>query len=383
MLASIRRDVAEEPESGIIELVNHARDRPDLIRLWVGEGDLPTPSFIGEAAIAALRDGQTFYSHSRGIPPLRRAIAAYVARLHGVAMSPERISVTVGGMQAVMETLQMLTGPGDELVYTTPAWPNAAAALRIAGGVPRAVPLGFGNRGWDLDLDRLFDACGPRTKAIVINSPNNPTGWVMARDAMIALRDFARARGLWIISDEVYQRLTYDLPQAPSFLEIMEPEERLIVTNTFSKNWSMTGWRIGWLVAPAALGQVYENLNQFSTSGVATFLQFGAIAAIEGGEPTVKALIDRCRVSRGIVAAALAGLPRVRFVPAAGAFYQFFAVDGEADSRALAFRLVEAGVGLAPGTAFGPGGEGYMRLCFAASPAAMTTAMERLVKGLG
>ena len=213
--------------------------------------------------------------------------------------------------------------------------------------------------------------------------PGNPTGWTMGRDDMIRLRDFARSRGLWIIADEVYGRLTYEIDHAPSFLEIMEPDERLLVVNTFSKNWSMTGWRIGWLVAPEALGQVYENLIQFSTSGVASFLQFGAAAAMRDGEPSVVALRERCHIGRDIVCDALAEMPRVRFHRPPGAFYVFFAVDGEPDSRALALRLVdEAGVGLAPGSAFGAGGDGYLRLCFGASHELLRQAMDRLAPAL-
>lgn len=384
LLASIAPRIAELPESGIVEVVNHARLRGDLVPLWIGEGDLPTPEFISDAAIKALRDGQTFYTWQRGIPPLRDGIARYLTTTYGVPVDAERIFVTVGGMQSIMQTVQMILEPGEEVVLPSPVWPNIDSAMHIMSAVHKPVPLTFGNRGWSLDLDRLFDAVGPKTKAIFVNSPGNPTGWMMTREEQQALLDFARARGLWIISDEVYGRMTYEVERAPSFLEIIEPDDRVIVCNTFSKNWSMTGWRIGWVVAPAALGQVYENLIQYNTSGVPTFLQYGAVAAINEGETHVKKLVERCRVGREMVTKTFDGLPRIRYAPPQGAFYAFFAVEGEPDSRALAFKIVdEVGVGLAPGSAFGAGGDPYLRLCFGCSHELLQKGLDRLADMFG
>lgn len=377
LLDSIRPEIRDLPESGIVEVVNYAREKKGLIGLWVGEGDRPTPGFIAEAAAQALAAGQTFYTYQRGIPRLRQALSDYLTRTYGRRIAPERIYATVGGMGAIKHTMQMLIGPGDEVVIPSPSWPNVEAAVRIMGGVPRHAPLSFGNRGWTCDVERVMAACGPRTKAIVVNSPGNPTGFVLGRAELQALLDFARARGLWIVADEVYGRLYYGPgTAAPSFLEIAEPEERVVVVNTFSKNWAMTGWRIGWVVAPTALGQVYENLVQYNTSGVASFLQPGAVAALEQGDGFVAEQVARCRVARDMVSETFARLPRVRYQPPEGAFYAFFSVDGEADSRALAFKLVDkANVGLAPGRAFGPGGDPYLRLCFAGS-------LDRLKEGL-
>lgn len=383
LLAAIRANIATLPENGIVEVVNHARERGDLVPLWIGEGDLPTPDFINEAAIRALRDGETFYTYQRGIPQLRTAIAAYLRRVYGAEISSERVFVTIGGMQAIMETMQMLVGPGDEVVLPSPVWPNIFHSVQVQGGITRSVPLTFGNRGWTLDLDRLFDAVGDRTRVLFLNSPNNPTGWTMTRAEQQAVLDFARARGLWIVADEVYGRLYYDADHAPSFLEVAAPDDRVIVVNTFSKNWAMTGWRIGWVVAPETLGQVYENLIQFNTSGVPTFLQYGATAAIEQGEGFVREIVERSRIGREMVTETFARLPRVRYAPPDGAFYAFFAVEGVSDSREFAFRLVdETGVGLAPGTAFGPGGEAFLRLCFAASHDLLRRGLDRLAERL-
>ncbi|MEO3432551.1 pyridoxal phosphate-dependent aminotransferase [Inquilinus sp. CAU 1745] len=387
LLSAIRPEIAQLPESGILIVANYGREKEGLLPLWFGEGDLPTPDFIGEAATTALKAGNTFYTYQRGIPPLRQALSDYLERLYSVPVATDRLTVTTSGMQAIMLTMQMLVGPGDEMVAVSPVWPNIFSAARITGGTVRQVATERREDGWRLDLDRLVDACGPKTRAIFINSPSNPTGWIMPEEDMIALRDFARGRGIWIIADEVYGRFVYDGPEgsrAPSFLEITEPDDRLIVINTFSKNWSMTGWRIGWVVAPPALGRVYENLVQFNTSGTTTFLQHGAATALNDGDPTVDALVERCRKGREIVCSRLETLPNIRLTRPAGAFYLLFGVEGETDSIALAKSLIDrAGVGLAPGSAFGEGGEGYLRLCFAGSHAHLEKAMDRLVPALG
>ncbi len=385
LLESIRTDIADLPESGIVEIMNYGRslDR-DVIGLWAGEGDLPTPKFICDAAADALHGGDTFYTWQRGVPPLRAAIASYLSNLYGVDISAERPIVTVGGMQAIVATVQMLCGPGDEIIFPAPVWPNIFHAAHITGAIRTPVTFTFGNQGWKLDLDKLFDAVGENTRAIFINSPGNPTGWMATREELIAIRDFARERGLWIIADEVYGRFTYDRDHAPSFFEICEPDEKLIVVNTFSKNWAMTGWRIGWVTVPEALGQVYENLVQYNTSGVAGFLQQGALAAITQGEDFFKnEMLARCKTARDIVIDTLERLPRVRLAPPDGAFYAFFSVDGEENSRDLCLRLLdEVGVGLAPGTAFGPGAEQFVRLCYCTSEAQIRPAMERLAEAL-
>ncbi|NYZ15244.1 pyridoxal phosphate-dependent aminotransferase [Azospirillum sp. RWY-5-1] len=377
----IRPGIATLPASPIVEIANYGRSlgRSDLIPLWFGEGDVPTPAPIVEAGVKGLRDGRVFYTVQRGLPELRAALSGYLGRVHGVSVPVERITVTGSGMQAIMVAAQMLVGPGDEMAVVSPVWPNISAAVGVAGGTAVQVPMTLGNQGWTLDLEALFAACGPRTKAIFVNSPGNPTGWVMEKADMARLMEFARSRGLWVVSDEVYARLVYDRPAAPSFLEVSEPDDRLIVINSFSKNWSMTGWRLGWMVTPARLGPVLENLIQFSNSGVAEFVQLAGLTAIEQGEPFVAELVERCRAARDQVMAILGSLPRVRVQPPAGAFYAFFQVEGEPDSMALARRIIdEAGVGLAPGTAFGAGGDGALRLCFASRLESLKTALARM-----
>jgi aspartate/methionine/tyrosine aminotransferase len=388
ILGSLRPSVAAEPPSGIVEVFNYAQARPelDVIPLWVGQGHLPTPDFIADAAIASLKAGETFYTWQRGIPELRAALVRYHQRLYHRNFDVENVFVCQAGMQSVQLAIQALLAPGDEVVLPAPAWPNYAAPLRMAGIAPVEVPMHFDGRRWHLDLDRLFDTVTARTKALLMNTPSNPLGRVMTREEITAVRDFARSRGLWLIADEVYARF-YFPPEGsnaalpPSFLDVCDPDERIIFCNTFSKNWAMTGWRVGWMMASKAMGQIIENLVQYNTSGTTTFLQKGCLAALEQGEPFVHAQVEQARLGRAIVCDALGRLTGVDFAIPEGAFYLFFRLAGETDSAALAHRLIEeAGVGLAPGSAFGRAGEGFLRLCFARKPEHLEEAMRRLTR---
>ena len=382
-LNEIRPAMRDVAPSGIVEVFDYGRGRQGLIPLWVGEGDLPTPPFILDAAKASMDRGETFYTAQAGIPDFRKAAAAYMTRAYGAGpdgapFPPERFFATIGGMHAIEIAMRLLVGPGDEVLIPSPAWPNFVGAVETAGA--RSVPVRLDRTGrWSLDPEKLAAAVTPATKAIVFNSPANPTGFVASLDEIAATLEIARRRDLWIVADEVYGRLTYDGKRAPSFHDVMAPDDKVMFVQTLSKNWAMTGFRIGWLEAPPDLAPAIENLVQFTTSGVPVFNQRAAIAALEQGEDFLAFQIERCRKSRDALSKALAATGRVRFFEPEGAFYFFFAVDGYPDSRALAFRLIdEAGVGLAPGAAFGPGGEGWLRLCFARDPAQMEEAARRL-----
>ena len=377
---ALRHAARAAPESGIVEAMNYGRRRDGVMPLWAGEGDLPTPSFICEAATRSLAAGETFYTWQRGIPQLRQALARYHTMLYGRPFVPEEFYVTGSGMQAIQIVLAMVAGTGDEVLIPTPTWPNAAAATGIMGARAVEVPMSFGNDGWSLDLDRLAAAVTPKTRALFVVSPSNPTGWTATRQDLAALLALARRHGLWIIADETYARFWYGEGQrAPSFFDLMDAEDRILFVNTFSKNWAMTGWRIGWIAAHPSLGQVIENMIQYSTSGVAAFMQRAAVAAIERGEGFVAHLIERARRGRDICCDALGATGRVRFAQPEGAFYLFFAVDGETDTRRLVMRLIdEASVGLAPGTAFGAGGERFVRLCFARNAEQLEAAVGRI-----
>jgi aspartate/methionine/tyrosine aminotransferase len=380
LLQDLHRNARGAPDSGIVDAMTYGHLREGVMPLWAGEGDLPTPAFITEAATRALAAGETFYTWQRGIPELREALARYHARHYGRSFSPEEFYVTGSGMQAIQIAVTMAAGSGDEIIIPTPAWPNAAAATGILGAVPVAVPMQLGNAGWSLDLDRLAAAVGPRSRALFLVSPSNPTGWTASRDELAALLALARQHGLWIIADETYARFWYgEGARAPSFLDVMEPEDRVLFVNTFSKNWAMTGWRIGWIAAHPSLGQQIENLIQYSTSGVAQFMQRAGVAALDRGESFVTHQVERARRGREIVCDVLASTGRCRFVKPQGAFYLFFTVAGETDAWPLVQRLIdEARVGLAPGTAFGAGGEGFVRLCFARNTDDLATAAQRI-----
>ncbi|TMI98436.1 MAG: pyridoxal phosphate-dependent aminotransferase [Alphaproteobacteria bacterium] len=377
---ALRREAAAAPESGIVEAMNYGRRREAVTPLWAGEGDLATPAFICEAATRSLAAGETFYTWQRGIPELREALARYHTMLYGRTFGPEEFYVTGSGMQAIQIVLAMVAGAGDEVLIPTPTWPNAAAAAGIAGARATEVPMSFGNDGWSLDLDRLAAAVTPNTRALFVVSPSNPTGWTATREDLLALLALARRHGLWTIADETYARFWYgDGARAPSFFDVMDAEDRVLFVNTFSKNWAMTGWRIGWIAAHPSLGQVIENMIQYSTSGVAAFMQRAAVAALERGESFVAHLIERARRGREISCGALAATGRVRFAQPQGAFYLFFSVDGETDTRRLVMRLIdEARAGLAPGTAFGAGGERFVRLCFARNAEQLQAAVDRV-----
>jgi aspartate/methionine/tyrosine aminotransferase len=385
VLSALRREAREAPDSGIVEVFNYGRGREGLIPLWAGEGDLPTPAFICEAAARSLAAGETFYTYQRGLPELRAALARYHARHFGRDFPAERFFVTGGGMQAIQIAIAATAGTGDEMILLTPAWPNFAGAAGIAGARPVAVPLDFDGAHWHLDFDRLRAAINAKTRAMFINSPSNPTGWTATEADLREILELARSRGLWIIADEVYSRFVFgDAERAPSFYDLIEEDDRVIFVNTFSKNWAMTGWRIGWLAAPAMLGGVIENLIQYSTSGVAAFMQRGAIAAVEEGEDFLRMQIARAAAGRKIVCEGLAGSNRVRFAWPDGAFYLFFTISGATDTGKLGLTLVdEANIGIAPGTAFGPGGEAFMRLCFLRNADDLSEATRRLRAWLG
>ncbi|MEQ8371276.1 MAG: pyridoxal phosphate-dependent aminotransferase [Alphaproteobacteria bacterium] len=382
-LDHVSRQMAMLEKQLIVQVVEMARDAPDVIALWFGESDLDTPDVAKDAAMAALARGETHYTHQNGIPPLRQALATYMAGLYGRDFDSRRITVASGGMSAIMMALQTVLSAGDHMVIVTPLWPNAFGVCRILGAEYSEVPMVQHSDGWSLDLDRLFAAVGPRTRALYIATPGNPTGWIMEHDQQQAVLDFCRARGLWLIADEVYARMIYDRPVAPSFLEIADDEDRLIVVNTFSKTWAMTGWRMGWMVAPPSLEKLLADVVQYNSSGTATFLQYGALAAVEAGEGFAERMRDHCRVGRDIVHDRLHGMNRITLARPQAALYAFLKVDGLTDSLAAAKSLLtETGVGLAPGVAFGAGGEGHLRICFANAPDRLNQAMDRLAPAL-
>lgn len=382
-LESLRKEAVELPESGIVAVINHGRLKQGLIPLWAGEGDLSTPSFIHEAATKGLENGETFYTWQRGIPELRQALSNYHKRIYGKERSPEHFYVTGSGMQAIQTAVQAIAGEGDEVIVPSPVWPNITAALGIMGANPVQLPFDFSENGWSLDLEKLTSSITPKTRAIFINSPGNPTGWVADLECLREILAMARKHGLWIIADEVYARFVYEGNRAPSFYNIAEDDDRILYVNSFSKNWAMTGWRMGWVSGPPEIGQVLENLIQYSTSGVAGFMQRGGVEALEKGEEFILAQREKARKSRDVLAKGLLSTGKVQFAMPQGAFYLYFSVDGYEDTMPLALRLVdEANVGMAPGSAFGLGGERFLRACFLRDTDHIVEATARLVDWL-
>ncbi len=375
-------------ESRIREVANAGMGLPDVLKFWFGESDEVTPDFIREAAIASLNAGETFYAHNLGLPELRHAIAGYTHSLHPQLATDhwfDHIAVTSGGVNGLMLASQTLVEAGDEVVVVTPAWPNLVAQPQIMGARVRTMPLQVSPDGaWVLDLAALLAAITPATRLLVVNAPNNPTGWTLTRDEQAAILAHCRRTGTWILADEVYERLYFagdtGNGAAPSFLDVAEPEDRLIVAHSFSKSFLMTGWRLGWLVLPKALTHPVGKLIEFNTSCAPVFAQRAASVALQRGDEVTPGLVKHLQVCRDTLVPLLRAMPGVRLGLPKGGMYAFFRLAGQDDCLDTAKRLVrEAGLGLAPGSAFGPEAAGWLRWCFASrDPQRLVQGAERL-----
>ena len=368
----MRQAILNLEESKIREVANAGIGRADVLPFWFGESDEVTPEPVRAAAIAALQAGETFYSHNLGLPELRQALADYTSRLHApAAIGPERIAVTSGGVNALMLAMQMLIDAGDEVLAVTPVWPNLTAQPLILGARLRCLALKPQADGaWTLDLPELLAAITPTTRLLVINSPNNPTGWTLSKAEQQAIVARCRETGTWILADEVYERLYFrdDTANgaAPSFLDVSGPDDRLVVVQSFSKAFLMTGWRLGYLVMPAKMTQPLGKLIEFNTSCAPVFVQRAAAVALAQTDTITPRIVAHLRQCRDTLVPLLQALPGVTTSAAPGGMYAFLRVNGFDDSLQLAKRLVlDAGVGLAPGAAFAPEAEGWLRWCFA------------------
>lgn len=381
-----RPEVQALKSSLIREVANAGMGRADVLPFWFGESDQPTAEFIRQAAIASLGSGETFYSQNLGRPYLREAIASYLGGLHSIDVAPGRIAAVGSGVNALMLAAQTVISPGDKVVAVTPLWPNITEIPKILGAEVERVPLTVANGKWSLDLDRLLAALTPGTRMVIINSPNNPTGWTIEEDEVDAVVAHCRKHGIWILSDDAYERLVHDPARqaAPSFIKRYEVGDRIISANTFSKAWTMTGWRAGWLAVPETLMEDLGKIIEYNTSCILEPVQRAAAVAIQQGEPEVARLRAHLRATRQLLVDELTALPGVIVPEAGGAMYVFFRIEGQGDTLALAKRLVEeAGLGLAPGGAFGPEGEGWLRWCHATSPDRLREGVKRLKAFLG
>jgi len=385
----MRPTVANLQESRIREVANAGIGRSDVLPFWFGESDEVTPEFIRQAAIESLQRGETFYGHNLGLPALREAIARYMATWHGPIAS-DRLAVTSGGVNALMLAVQALVDPGDEVVAVTPVWPNLIAQPQIMGAQVHCVSLSPLAGAWTLDMAALLGAVTERTKLLIVNAPNNPTGWTLTRAEQLRIAQHCRSTGTWILADEVYERLYYQEGEegaqacAPSFLDVCAPNDKLVVVHSFSKSFLMTGWRLGWLVMPAAMTSHMGKLIEFNTSCAPVFVQQAAITALDRTDEVTPRVVAHLKACRDTLVPLLQALPGIEVAPAPGGMYAFFRLAGSSDSLVTAKRLVvEAGLGLAPGVAFGasdadPAGC-WLRWCFASrDPQRLVAGVDRL-----
>jgi aspartate/methionine/tyrosine aminotransferase len=376
-------DLSSDNIAGIAHL---AAGLGGVIPLWYGEGDQVTAPFIREAAKQALDAGLTFYiPDMRGYAPLIEALADYQSRIHGLAIGTDRSTVAPGGMQALYLALSAIVDLGTNVVVPEPQWPNIKRAVHAVGGEARTVPMDYDGKRWRLDLERLFAASDARTRAILLSTPSNPLGWTASLDELRALLDFSRSRGIWIISDECYNRLCFgNGGAAPSILRLAEPEDLVMTINTFSKAWSMTGWRVGWLVHPVSIGGKIAALTQYMNSGTSGVMQAGAAAAMRDGEAIVAGVRERCRQGRDLVFEILGGNPAFE-LPAKpeGGMYVFFSLRGITDSTEACRHVLEkARVGLAPGYLFGAPAQRFVRLCMCRDAKVLSEALGRMAKAM-
>jgi len=382
--AIARPEVLALRTSQIREVANVGMARKDILKFWVGESDQPTPAFIREAAAKALMAGETYYTHNLGREDLRQALSAYLTRLHGQPIDIGRLGITSAGVNALMLVSQAVVSPGDKVVVTTPAWPNIVEIPRILSARLQTVALDPVQGRWRLDLDKLLAALTPDTRVLFLNSPNNPTGWTLPAEDRAAILARCREYGIWLITDDPYERLIFGPGNAaPSFLPLVGDDERVISTNTFSKAWRMTGWRMGWMVLPKSLVESMGVVIEYNTSCAPDFIQSGAIAALNDGEASIAELRAELAAAKDQVIGALRQMPGVEAPEPEGGMYAFFRIEGMTDSMTLAKDLIaKVGVGLAPGSAFGPEGQGWLRWCFANRPATNAAGLERLERYL-
>lgn len=378
----MRQVIQNLEESKIREVANAGMGRSDVLAFWFGESDEVTPDFIRQAAIESLQRGETFYSHNLGLPELRQEISNYMSARHG-PIGVDRLAVTSGGVSALMLAVQQLVDAGDEVVAVTPVWPNLTAQPTIMGAHVKCVTLVPVAGAWMLDIDALLAAVTASTKLLIINAPNNPTGWTLAREEQQRILDHCRVTGTWILADEVYERLYYEPSLngcAPSFLDLATPADRLVVVHSFSKSFLMTGWRLGWLVMPPSMTHHMGKLIEFNTSCASVFTQRAGIVALQRSDEVTPQVVAHLKACRDTLIPLLQAIPGLQVAPARGGMYAFFRLPGWDDSLVTAKRLVlEAGLGLAPGDAFAPEARGWLRWCFASKdPQRLVSGVERL-----
>ena len=380
-LKNFKQTVQTLPPNPGAEILRYGWRKPDIVSLGQGEGCAPTPDFINKASAQAIEEGKTHYGPVLGQPALRKEVGQYYKRIFDVDLPSNQVFITASGTTAMNLALSSILDEGDEVIAITPIWKNLLGAVQLTKAKTIQVPLDYEDSMWSLDMGKLFDACTSKTKAILVVTPSNPTGWVMSKDEMSQLMDFARERNIWIVSDEVYSRTLYGQKAAPSFLEIANDDDLLMTINSFSKSWAMTGWRLGWLTGPAFAEDIIQDVALYYNMCPPTFTQYGGISALSDGEKFITEQMTGWQKNRDIVYERLSKNPRVETYKPDSTFYSFFKVEGEDDSLEFAKKLVDEGsLSLAPGCAFGQGVHEWMRLCFAVSEEKLNDALDRLEK---
>lgn len=375
MAARINRLGTESAFDVLTKAQELERQGRDVVHLEIGEPDFDTATHIKEAAASALAKGETHYGPAAGIWPLREAIAVHAGRRRGVRLHPDQVVVTPGAKPIIFFSVLALVEPGDEVLVPDPGFPIYASVVEFVNG--RAVPLPLREQaGFRFDPDELRARITPRTRMLILNSPQNPTGGVLTRGDMEAVASIAQDHRLWVLSDEIYGGLIYE-GEHVSILSFPELAERTILVDGFSKFYAMTGWRLGYGVVPRPLAPVLARLQTNCTSCTATFVQWAGLAALEGPQDGPAAMLEEFRRRRAVAVERLTRIEGVRCQPPAGAFYAFPRVEapGLTSQQIADALLAEYGVALLPGTAFGGGGEGFLRLSFA-------TAIDRLEEGI-
>jgi aspartate aminotransferase len=379
---ALARGVAELGTESAFAVLARARELErrgrEIIHLEIGEPDFPTPEHISEAAFAAIRAGQTHYCQSAGLPELRAAAADELSRTRGIAVPAERVLIGTGAKPFLFFTVLAVCEPGDEVIYPDPGFPIYESAIRWAGGVPVPLPLRE-DRDYGFDPAELDARLGARTKLVIFNSPNNPTGGISLPEDLWAAAEMVSRTSAWVLSDEVYSRLLYgaafiSIATAPGMLE------RTVLLDGLSKTYAMTGWRCGYACVPEPLVEPLTRFFVNSTSCVPPFVQLAAVAALHGPQDAVTAMVEEFRARRAIVVSGLSELPGVTCRTPRGAFYAFPNVSSlPIDADTLAVRLLEeAGVAVLAGSAFGNQGAGHLRVSYANSRANLRAALERM-----
>ena len=348
-----------------------------VIHLEIGEPDFPTPKHIIEAAKQALDEGYTHYGPTQGLPELRESIAHYISRTRGVQVGPEHVSVVPGGKPIIFFPMLALIEPGDEVIYPDPGFPIYDSMIRFSGGVPVPIPL-IEERGFSFDLDLLRKRLSPKTKLLVLNSPQNPTGGLIPPEEIRAIADLVRDRDLMVLSDEIYSRIYYGDEPPASIASLPGMLEKTIILDGFSKTYAMTGWRMGYGVMPEWLVEAVNKLMVNSNSCTASFTQRAGLAALDGPQQAVEAMVAEFHRRRDAFCAGLNQVPGFRCALPGGAFYAFANITGTGmKSKELADHLLyEGGVSCLSGAAFGEYGEGYIRFSYANSYENLMEAVE-------